>query len=686
MRLSMASAAPTPFVARGDPHPPKDALPGLGGPPASAARPILPAAFASDPEAPPPRARPEAPTAPPDHLYELGLTTAAMGFHTAAIEALCDCTKRAPDHAAAWRKLAQLLRLAGEDARAQAAEAAAERASAMGAPSKTAGGKAAGERLPARPEKAERKLRDMLWGVSAEKAMAALRDRLVANPRDAAAMRLLARLEMLAGDTLTSWRLLERALDLCPGYIGAREDYTESLLERRAYAAAAAIETRRLLGHAPRNARYRKMHAYAMIFTGKLEEAVDLLAGLLRENPREAQYWQAYGQALHFLGRRDESEQAFRECLALRPDMGEAYWGLADLKGRFITQADVAAMRAQLDDEALEPGSRMHMLYALAHTLERWGDFPASFAAYEEGARLFRAAAARSGKEHDRPAAADRVRRIKAVFSRENLEKRRALALPTAPAAAATGATPIFVVGMPRAGSTLLEQILASHSQVEGTRELPLIGDITRALSISRLLVTPDAYPDCILDLTRDQLATLGARVIERAGDYRKTDRPYFIDKRPWNWLEAGLIHLILPEAKIIDIRREPMAACFAMFKQLLPNDAAFSYDFDDLGSYYNNYVSLMDHWRSVLPGRIHFVPYERLVEDTETEIRRLLDYCGLPFEEGCLRFWETDRAVSTPSAEQVRRPIFRDALQQWRNFEPWLGPLREALDQPAEA
>jgi hypothetical protein len=232
-----------------------------------------------------------------------------------------------------------------------------------------------------------------------------------------------------------------------------------------------------------------------------------------------------------------------------------------------------------------------------------------------------------------------------------------------------------------------MEQILGSHSQVEAAGELTVMTKITLDLKYSRLAVMPSAYPDCVLDLTEPQLTALGARYLEDASAYRKTKRRYFVDKRPWNWLDAGLIHLILPHAKIIDIRREPMAACFAMFKQALPQQAAaFSYDLRSLGLYYNNYVSMMKHWQSVMPGRIHFVQYERLVEDTENEIRRILDYCGLPFDEGCLRFWETDRGVVTPSAEQVRQPIFRHALQQWRNFEPWLGPLKEALSQPAEA
>jgi len=353
------------------------------------------------------------------------------------------------------------------------------------------------------------------------------------------------------------------------------------------------------------------------------------------------------------------------------------------LKGNFLTEADVAAIRAYLAGHELDPVGRQYMNYALAPYLERAGDYAASFAAYAAGAASFRTSVAGTPKSHNAEFSTDRVRRLKLVFSAENFATR---ALPAQPKQAAVQPdTPIFVVGMPRAGSTLVEQILASHSMVEGTRELPVIGDIVRDLTVSRAMITEVAYPEVLLDLTPEELAALGARCLEHSKKYRHTDRPCFIDKRPWNWLDAGLIHLMLPNAKIIDVRREPMAACFAMFKQLLPPDAAFSYDLTEVGRYYNEYVSLMDHYEKVLPGRIHFLQYERLVEDTETEIRRLLAYCGLPFEESCLRFWETDRAVSTPSAEQVRRPIFRDALQQWRKFEPWLGPLAASLQEPVK-
>jgi tetratricopeptide (TPR) repeat protein len=664
-------APPAPFSDR-DLGLPRSELAGLGRPTTPLSRPLILNPRADDPA--PPTLHAAAST---DHLYELGLTNAAMGFLAAALDVLLECVARAPGHAGAWRKLAQLLRLAGRTAEARSAEAAAERASLAEA----AAAPAAIDRLPGRLDKAERKLRDMLRGKTGERAMAVLRDGLTANPLDVVAMRLLAQRELQAGDTRTAWSLLQRILDLCPAYIGAREDYAASLLENRAQMAVAAAHTRRLLDQAPRHANYRRMHALALALTGKPAAAAGLLAGLLREQPRETRDWLSYGQVLHALGRRTDSEQAFRKCLALQPGMGEAYAALADLKGDCLKEADVDAIRAHLQADTLDPVGRMHMLYALAHAKEQAGDFSASFTAYEESARLSRAIAAKKHKGYKPRHVANRVRRQKAVFTRENLEKRLSPA-----AAGRSGPTPIFIVGMPRAGSSLVEQILASHSLVEGTGELPLVTDLTYELAYSRILVKPDAYPECLLDLTSDQLAALGARVVERAADYRQADRAFFVDKDPINWLEAGLIHLILPHAKIIDIRREPMAACFAMFKQKLSTEAMFSTDLVELGRYYNSYVSMMDHWETVLPGRIHFMRYERLVDDTEHEIRRLLDYCGLPFEDGCLRFWQNDRAVATPSSEQVRRPIFRSALQHWRNFEPWLGPLREALEQPPEA
>ncbi len=613
--------------------------------------------------------------APQPPGYEYALTLAAMGMHETAIEQLRAITARAPTHPGAWRKLAEFLRLAGRDTEADGASAAAARCvreAPRWRPTRD-------PRSPAQLEAATRTLHERSTGMDRAGQMDMLRGQLVKNPTDTAAAHLLSRLAWQDGDEATSLTLLERTLELSPFHHAARAELAVMLM-RRSYFVRALEQATMLVRQAPREAAYRAIHSDALKCVGDYPAALAVTEELLREHPRHPHFWLGYGQMLHYVGRPDDSARAFRTCLEISPIMGEAYWALADLKKGFLTEGDVAAMRARLAEATLEPSSRMYMDYALGHALERAGDFAASFAAYQDGARLFRGFFLGRGEAYSEDGLIERVRGLKRVYTARTLAER------AAPAAASPVATPIFIVGMPRAGSTLVEQILASHSQVEGTRELPLIGDITRDLALSRRMITPNAYPDCVLELTPARLAALGERYLREARAYRGTERPYFIDKRPWNWQEAGLIHLILPHAKIIDVRREPMAACFAMFKQVLLDGADFTYDLHDLGRYYSEYAGLMDHYAAALPGRIHFLEYERLVEDTETEVRRLLDYCGLPFESSCLRFWETERAISTPSAEQVRAPIFRDALRQWRNYEPWLAPLEAALSKPARA
>jgi tetratricopeptide (TPR) repeat protein len=608
------------------------------------------------------------PLAAADVTYELGLTLAAMGSYAGATKVMRDVTARAPGHAAAWRKLAELLRLAAEDVAAQEAETKAAEAVTGGvsnAPPAVDG------RPPAQLVEAERALQATVAQEPRPQAMQILRERLFHNPTDAVAMRLLAHQEWGDGDEATAFCLLDRVLDLAPDYAGARRDFAQLLAQRNCHARA-LIEIGRLMTDAPHDMMYRTMQADLLRNVGNLPAALSIIEALIGEHPDNPRFRCVYAQALHFAGRRDDSVASYRACLDLAPTMGEAYWGLAELKGNFLTRHDVASMRKHLDGFEIEPPSRLLMLYALGRALENEGDFAGSFAAYEAGACLFRDVSARTGGAYDAAKASDQVRRRKETFTAAHLAARAA--------GAQIAATPIFIVGMPRAGSTLVEQILASHSLVEATLELPVLPEIIRDLTRSRIMITPSAYPECVADLSPGALAALGARYIELACAYRTTSLPYFIDKRPWNWLDAGLIHLILPHARIIDVRRAPMAACFAMFKQILPDEAAFSYDLNNLAHYYKEYVAMMAHYDAVLPGRIHHVPYESLVDDTETEIRRLLAYCGLPFEESCLRFWQTDRTVATPSAEQVRRPIFRDALELWRHYEPWLGPLKAAL------
>ncbi len=609
------------------------------------------------------------------NLYHSALTMTAMGFLEAATEALREVTASAPGQSAPWRALAALLRLAAKDEEADAALAAAGRI----------GGSETGWPWPedARTEpqfrQAEDKINDMLRGLPPADHLTRLREILLASPRAVVPMRLLAQLEWNEQDWRTAILLLERAVELAPGYVGARADLAALYMEQRSFSRA-LTQTTALVEAAPENPAYLAAHVDALRSVGRADEALVLMQRMIVDYGGKAGVWSIYAQLMQFMGQRDECVRACRKCLVLEPGMGEAYWTLSELKGHFLTDDDVAEIRALLAPDGPKNLDRVRLYYALGSALERRADYAGSFAAYATGAGLWRDGAARSGTLYQHQATRQAVRVRKEAFSASNLASRSPTAHEAAAAASRLGVTPIFVLGMPRAGSTLVEQILGSHSLVEPTRELPVIEDIVRELIVSRAMVTPCAYPDRVLELSKAELAALGDYYVEEAAKYRSTDLPYFIDKRPWNWLDIGLIRLILPHAKIIDVRRAPMAACFAMFKQLLPNDAAFSYDLGDLGRYYTLYLSLMQHWTEVFPNRVHTLSYESLVDQPDAEIRGLLAFCELPFEAGCLRFWETDRTVATPSAEQVRRPIFREAVEQWRHFEPWLGKAEAAL------
>lgn len=609
------------------------------------------------------------------YLYELGLTSAAMSFHEAALETMRDVTSRAPDHAGAWRALAGLLRLAGQDARAD--EADREAGNLAGAPQPWRD--AEGEHSPLRLEKQDRRLRKQLEHLPGEERINHLRQILFKHPLDVAAMRYLGNEEQRADDLITAAHVFERALALSPEYLAARSDYARLLMVQRNYIAAYR-QSDFLLATAPNNVRYQVLRADAAMHLERFDEAVTIYEAILKREPRNTTVLNYYGNVLKAVGRREDSVRAYRTQLSVNRLAGNAYYGLSELKAAYLTDDDVAAMQRHLANGVPDLTQRKCMAYALGQTLERAGDYQASFQAYEAGGRACKEELAQTDQAHDPAKIEERLERIRGVFTAE------AIAARVPPCSGKTfDTTPIFVLGMPRAGSTLVEQILASHSLVEGTRELPVVNDLVKRIALSRALVAPDMYPQRVLEFSRAELDALGAECLQRIAEYRKTTLPYVIDKRPWNWLDIPFIHLMLPQARFIDIRRAPMAAGFAMFKQLLPADAAFSFDLRHTGLYYRAYAAFMADMDRLLPGRILRVSYENLVENTEFEIRRLLDYCGLPFEERCLRFWETDRAVSTPSAEQVRRPIFRDALRQWKNYEPWLGPLKEALGDLAE-
>jgi len=607
------------------------------------------------------------------HSYELGLTSAAMSFHLAALENMQEVTALAPEHAGAWRALASLLRLSGKDHEADTAQAK----SAALPDTIRQWHDAKGENSPAQLQRLDSKLRQRLQKIPDEERITFLRDLLFAAPLDVVAMRYLANQEDLADDAVTAAHLLERAIALSPAYLAVRADYAKLLMAEKDYSQA-LTQSEHLLACAPNNIGYRLLRADAAVHMERFDEAVVLFEAILKLDPKNPHILNSYGSVLKTLGRREECEKIFRTLLAVEPASGNAYFGLSELKANHLGDADAAAMRAHLAKGIGEITSRKCMAYALGQTLERAGDFENSFAAYAFGAEACKEEAAGKNRAHEPEKFEERLARVRTAFTADNLAAR------AVPPRDPPAVTPIFIVGMPRAGSTLVEQILASHRRVEATRELPVISDLTTRIAASRFLVNPDVYPKRVLEFDRPQLDDLGREVLEKIAVYRKTDLPFVIDKRPWNWIDAAFIHLILPQAKFIDIRRAPMAAGFAMFKQLLPLDASFSFDLQHLGHYYRHYVEFMDHLDVVMPGKILRVSYESLVDNTETEIRRMLAYCGLPFEASCLRFWETDRAVLTPSAEQVRQPIFRGALEQWKNYAPWLGPLKEALGDVA--
>ena len=399
---------------------------------------------------------------------------------------------------------------------------------------------------------------------------------------------------------------------------------------------------------------------------GEYLEALEIYADVLAKHPDQSRIWMSYGHALASAGRQTDSIAAYRRCIALTPVLGEAYYSLANLKTFRFEDAELRAMREGLQSAEVTDEDRVHFHFAIGKALEDSQCFAESFEHYVKGNEL---RCARVGWEPAQNTAL--VQRSKATFTQEFFAARRGFGAPAA--------DPIFIVGLPRAGSTLIEQILASHSRVEGTMELPDIMAMATKLGDKR----PDqesAYPDVLARMSAAECVSLGEQYLAQTRIQRKTAKPLFIDKMPNNFLHIGLIRLILPRAKIIDARRHPMACCFSAFKQNFAQGQRYSYSLEHLAQYYREYVDLMAHFDRVAPGVIHRVIYEDLVTDTAGEIRRLLTFCGLSFEPATLSFHENDRAVRTASSQQVRKPIYREGLNQWRHYEPWLEPLRRSL------
>ncbi|ODU53363.1 MAG: hypothetical protein ABS98_00965 [Lysobacteraceae bacterium SCN 69-48] len=512
----------------------------------------------------------------------------------------------------------------------------------------------------------------LLTGNRLQEAAQLLDRRLRQQPGDVAAMRMLAEVEIRSGRNAEAIKLLERVLERAPGFDAARQNYAVALNRSNRYSEALG-ELDVLLGKQPDNQVLKSMRATVLGKLGEYETAIATYEGILQTNPERAELWLNYGHALKTAGRRDDSIAAYRRCIALRPEIGVAWWSLANLKTVRFLAADIAAMRAQLQRDDLDEDSRLHLEFALGKAQEDAGDYADAFIHYRSGNAL---------RRRQLPYDADQARastlQTMQACSHRFFAERAGSGCPAA--------DPIFVVGMPRAGSTLIEQILASHPLVEGTMELPAIIAITRDLRLRDGNPGNTSYHEVLAGLDHDGLCALGEHYLERTRVQRKLGRPFFIDKMPNNFAHVGLIHLILPKAKIIDARRHPLACGLSNFKQHFARGQAFSYDLADMGRYYADYVALMAHFDQVLPGRVHRVIYEEMVDDTETQVRALLAYCGLEFDQRCLRFFENDRAVRTASSEQVRRPIYRDGVDQWRHFEPWLGPLKQALGPVLDA
>jgi tetratricopeptide (TPR) repeat protein len=489
-----------------------------------------------------------------------------------------------------------------------------------------------------------------------------LKPHLQEDPFDAAAIRMLAELAARIGRWRDAENLLRRAIEIAPGFTAARANLA-LVLGRMGRPAEAMELLDDIFAAEPDDLGHWNLKAATLGRLGDFEQAIALYEGVIERSPMQPRVLLSYGHMLKTLGRQADGIAAYRKALNLRPELGEAWWSLANLKTVKFDETDVAAMLSLLRTGDLDEEDRLHLEFAFGKAMHDAGDADEAFAHYAAGNAIRLKQQPYGSRDLSRT-----VDRCIEQFTAEVFRDRPGGCEAT---------DPIFIVGMPRAGSTLVEQILASHSKIEGTSELPDIPVLSRKAG---------RYPQGALKLSKDERRELGAEYLKRASVQRRTNRPFFIDKLPNNWLFVPFIKLILPKAKIIDARRHPLACCFSNFRQHYARGQPFTYDLEDLGHYYSDYVRLMAHVDSVLPGKVHRAIYERMVDDTEAEIRALLSYCGLEFEPQVLEFYKTDRAVRTASSEQVRRPIYREATDEWRAYESHLQPLKDALGSVLDA
>ena len=595
-------------------------------------------------------------------FQERGHCYLALRSAEPAIEAFSRAVHLNPALPASWKALRGLYGMMGRKADAQAAATHVATLAALPVPVVTATSMFADGELLA----AEQMIRAFL----------------LQQPEHIEGMRLLARIGMKLGVLDDAELLLEALLERAPDYRAARYDYVQVLLDRQRIQKARG-ELDRLLEEEPGNPAYRTAYATALVGLGEVEQGVRLYRALLAEvpahaPPAEARSWKQHASEVHLsvahalktLGRTQEAIESYRAAAATRPDYGDAYWSLANLKTYRFTEEELARMRELEAAPATRVVDRFHLCFALGKALEDLGQYAESFRYYERGNALKKSQCRYQPGFMDQNAALQEQ-----VCSAGFFAARAGVGCPSE--------EPIFIVGLPRSGSTLIEQILASHSQVEGTLELAEIPRLVAQLQGRESAQAAPRYPRVLADLKPEELRDFGERYLADTRVYRH-GKARFIDKMPNNFRHLGLIHLILPNARIIDARREPMACCFSNFKQLFASGQEFTYSLEDIAHYYRSYVRLMTHWDAVLPGKVLRVQHEDLVADLEGNVRRILAFCRLEFEPACLEFHKTARSVRTASSEQVRQPIYREGLDQWRNFEPWLGPLKEALGELA--
>ena len=497
------------------------------------------------------------------------------------------------------------------------------------------------------------------------KAEALCRAFLQKTPHHIEAMRLLADIGVRLGVLDDAEFLLESALEFEPQNIQVRLDYIQALRKRQKFKAALA-QAKALYETDPDNPIFQSHYAIERLQTGDFEGALALFDRILEKVPDDPATLTSRGHALKTYGRTDEAVASYRRAYDARPGHGDAYFSLANLKTHRFTDEEVEAMAAAEGRADIAHMDRVHLCFALGKAHEDRGDFARAFASYDRGNALKRAQSRYDADQMTAELEAQVVHCGPELFEAHK-------------GAGHDAPDPIFIVGLPRAGSTLLEQILASHSQVDGTLELPNILSLSQALRGRDRRAGKSQYPESLKGLSAERLREMGAQYIEETRIHR-AGAPFFTDKMPNNFRHIALIQLVLPNAKIIDARREPMACCFSGFKQLFAEGQEFTYGLEQVGKYYRDYVKLMHHSDRVLPGKILRVQHEDVLDDLETQVRRILDFCGLPFEPACLEFYKTDRSVRTASSEQVRKPINRSGVDQWRPFEPYLEPLKAAL------